>query len=113
VAYSDASGVSDFAVDVDSVNGNQRTTPAVTAAASGSALISYWADKSSDNVTGWTLPGGVTERGETVGSGGGRISAAIGDTLNLSAGAAGGLTAVTDSGDDRRGAAWSLIIAPE
>ena len=113
VAYSDASGVSDFAVDVDSVNGNQRTTPAVTAAASGSALISYWADKSSDNVTGWTLPGGVTERGETVGSGGGRIAAAIGDTLNLSAGAAGGLTAVTDSGDDRRGAAWSLIIAPE
>ena len=55
-----------------------HVAPAITVSASGSYVVSFWSDKSS-STTGWTLPGGVTQRDVTIGTGGGRVTAAVGD----------------------------------
>src|SRR5690606_20531296 len=54
----------------------------------------------------------VTERSSTVGSGSGRVAAAIGDTGPLAPGQAGGYTATSDSSPNRRGVTWSIAITP-
>ena len=110
VAYSGAQSVSAHQVAIDTVSRAERTTPVVPVGAPGSALVSYWADKASD--TGpWTLPAGVTQRNQTIGSGSGNITAAIADTTSLGAGTAGGFTATADSAN-RRGVVWSIVVAP-
>ena len=60
--------------------GNAAThlTPAIPVAANGSLVINYWADKTGGN-TGWVVPGVVTTRAESLGSGGGQISVIVGD----------------------------------
>ena len=110
LAYEGADSISAHAVAIDTVSRTDRTTPTVPVASPGSALISYWADKSNDNV-GWDLPGGVTLRNESVGSGNGRITAAVADTTPVDAGTAGGLTAIADSAN-RRGIVWSIVLDP-
>ena len=77
-------------------------------AESGSLLVSYWADKSGGTST-WALPPQVELRDLSVGAGGGRITAALGDTGSLAAGTAGGFTATADS-SSRRGVLWSIVI---
>ncbi|HLU53056.1 MAG TPA: PKD domain-containing protein, partial [Acidimicrobiia bacterium] len=112
VTYKNAAGVGDFAVTIDTTSNNVRTTPVVDIDKAGSILVSYWADKSSDSVDGWQLPAEVTERSSTVGSGSGRVAAAIGDTGPLAPGQAGGYTATSDSSPNRRGVTWSIAIEP-
>jgi PKD repeat protein len=110
MAYDNASGVTAHALAFDTVVRAERTTPVVPVAQSGSALVSYWADKSSSTST-WTMPAGVELRELSAGTGGGRITSAIGDTGSVVAGNAGGLTAVADS-SNRRGVTWSIVIGP-
>ncbi len=111
VAYDGAAGVSAHGVQIDTNSTDQRVTPAVTVATPGSAVVSYWADKSGDN-TGWSLPPEVTLRNQAVGVGGGRIVAAVADRGPLGAGTAGGLTATSGS-VNRRGVTWSVVLAPD
>jgi PKD repeat protein len=109
-AYDNASGITSYALAFDTVVRAERTTPVVPVAQSGSALVSYWADKSSSTTT-WAMPAGVELRELSVGGGGGRITSALGDTGSVLAGDAGGLTAVADS-SNRRGVTWSIVIGP-
>src|SRR5690606_5111898 len=111
LAYSDADVVSAAAVDIDTVSGTVRTTPSVPVARDGSVLVSYWADKSGGS-SGWELPAGVTERDQTIGSGGGLMAAAVADSGPLAAGTGGGLTATSTASANRRGITWSIVIAP-
>lgn len=110
-AYDGAASISAHQVAFDTVSRADRTTPAVTVGITGSALVSYWADKSNDNV-GWDLPAQVTERNQVFGAGNGRMGSALADTLSLGTGPAGGLTAVADSAN-RRGIVWSIVVAPD
>jgi PKD repeat protein len=111
LAYQGASQVSAHALGFDTVSRTDRTTPAVPVATAGSTVISYWADKSSDS-TGWTLPGDTAVRDQSIGSGGGRIVAAVSDNGPLAAGNAGGKTAESSS-LNRRGTMWSIVLAPQ
>jgi PKD repeat protein len=110
LAYEGAAGVSAHQVAIDTTSTNSRTTPSVDVTVPGSALVSYWADKSSDN-GGWNLPAEVTLRDQSVGAGGGRVTAAVADTGPLGTGAAGGFTA-TSATANRRGVVWSVVVSP-
>ncbi len=109
-AYSGTDGIDAHALEFDTVNRNTHTTPQVPVTESGSLLVSYWADKSGGTST-WSLPPQVELRDLSVGSGGGRITAALGDTGSLAAGTAGGFTATADS-SSRRGVLWSIVLSP-
>ena len=109
-AYSSASGISAQAVSLDAINRAERTTPLVPVATAGSALVSYWADKSTDTTT-WTVPAAAALRNLSVGTSSGHITAALADTGSLVAGTGGGLTATANS-VNRRGVVWSVVIAP-
>ena len=84
-AYSSASGISAQAVSLDAINRAERTTPLVPVATAGSALVSYWADKSTDTTT-WTVPAAAALRNLSVGTSSGHITAALADTGSLVAG---------------------------
>jgi hypothetical protein len=71
-------------VDVSAVNAQDTTTqqfvaPSVTPTRAGDWVVVYWADKSSTN-TSHTIPGALTRRRTTTGSGGGHITATVADT---------------------------------
>ena len=72
----------------------------VSVGSPGSTLVSYWADKSNDNV-GWDVPTQVNLRDQSIGSGNGRITAAVADSGPLGVGPAGGLTGIADSANRR------------
>jgi PKD repeat protein len=110
-AYDGANAVSAHQVAFDTVSRTERTTPTVAVTTPGSAVVSFWADKSNDN-SGWTLPAAVSLRHQAVGSGNGRMTAALTDTTPVGAGPAGGLTAVGTSAN-RRGIVWSIVVAPD
>ena len=110
VAYQGGGSVSANQLAFDTVSRTDRTTPVVAVDAPGSTLVSYWADKSNDNV-GWDVPAQVTLRDQSVGSGNGHITAAVADSGPVGVGTAGGLTGVADSAN-RRGIVWSIVIAP-
>ena len=109
-SYSGAGGITAQAMAFDTVDHPGRTTPSVQVAVAGSALVSYWADKSGATTT-WSVPAACQLRDLSVGSGAGRITAALADTIAMPAGQAGGLTAVADS-TNRRGVTWSVVIGP-
>ncbi len=111
LAYSNADAVSAAAVDIDTTLGTVRTTPTVEIANAGSLLLSYWADKSAQS-SGWILPAGVTERSQTIGTGGGLMAAAAADSGPLPPGSAGGFTATSTAAENRRGIIWSVVITP-
>jgi len=110
-AYRNAASVSSFAKASETTSSTQHVTPVVPVATAGSTVVSYWADKSSDN-TGWTLPGGVTSRRLSVGSGSGRIVAVTGDTAGVPAGTGGGFTATAAGVATKRAIMWSFVLAP-
>ncbi|GAA4224927.1 hypothetical protein GCM10022254_05590 [Actinomadura meridiana] len=86
-----------------------HTAPSATAAAAGSWAVTYWADKSS-TTTSWTAPAGVQTRGTGIGSGGGRITALIGDSNGaIATGAYAGKTATTNAAS--RAAMWTIVLA--
>lgn len=111
VSYEGADRISAHALEFDTVSHAERTTPVLPVTAPGSRIVSYWADKTSATTT-WALPAGVTERVQSSGSGGGRITAAIADSGPLAVGSAGGFTAVANSAS-RRGVTWSVVLAPK
>lgn len=98
------------AVSLDAINRAERTTPLVPVATAGSALVSYWADKSTDTTT-WTVPAAAALRNLSVGTSSGHITAALADTGSLVAGTGSRLTATANS-VNRRGVVWSVVIAP-
>lgn len=89
---------------------DQHRSPVVTAP-DGAWVVQVWTDKSS-TTTAWTAPGGVMEREQAVGNGGGRIGALAADSdAPVAAGSHGGQTATTND-ISGRSIAWTLALAP-
>jgi hypothetical protein len=108
IAYRDAAPITTLASSVMSANTTSLTSPGVVGLA-GSRVVTYWSDKTTDN-TGWTLPGGVNDRGASIGTGTGHVTAALADT-GVTAGPVAGLTA-TSSVVGSKGVAWSVVVSP-
>jgi hypothetical protein len=107
LAYADAAPVTTAAVNVATTSSTLHTTPPITVATAGSQVVSYWVDKTSGN-TGWTVPGEVTPRSTSVGSGGGRITAAAGDTTTVVGEWPGVTASSTVVGSKTIG--WSIVL---
>ncbi|MDW3214193.1 MAG: PKD domain-containing protein [Ilumatobacteraceae bacterium] len=84
------------------------TTAPQSVAQDGTVVLSAWADKGSN--TGWTAPAEVDVRATSIGSGGGRVTALVGDRI-ASAGELPGATAVSTS-SGTKGIAWTIALAP-
>jgi len=85
-------------------------TPAAPVTTGGSTVVSYWADKVAAAHT-WSLPPTVTARAATVGSGGGLLTSATGDTQTVSAGSWPGATA--DAGtSSAKAVSWTVVLPP-
>lgn len=112
-AYRGTSGapLTDSAVALQTSSTTTHVTPGVTAVDGDDWLVSFWADKSS-TTTGWTLPGGVTQRATATGTGSGRISAVLADSDGpVPSGSRGGLTATADSAGTSA-VTFSVLITP-
>jgi PKD repeat protein len=112
VAYSGAAGVSASAKAIETVQTTQHAAPGVVVSTPGSAVLSYWSDKSGDN-TGWTLPADVTGRAQTVGSGSGRIVASLAEAVTMTPGAVGPKTATAAGAANKKAIMWSIVVAPD
>jgi hypothetical protein len=89
-----------------------HTAPAVAVAGSGSWVVSFWSDKSS-TTTAWTLPAGLIQRDQTIGTGSTRVTAAIADSgAGLASGTYPAQTASVGATASGRGAMISLVLAP-
>lgn len=82
-------------------------TPSVALTEGPSWVVSYWADKSSAN-TGWTVPPETRQRVASVGTGSGRVTAALADTGPLT-GAWPGATAASTAATGKA-LAWTLVL---
>lgn len=100
--------IADSSVNVTSALSVEKTTPVAQASGSSSLVVSYWADKGSVS-NAINLPAGLTSRGETVGSGGGRIYSAVAEKGPVSAGDAGGYTATMDAASSRT-IMWTITL---
>jgi len=89
-----------------------HAAPAVAVADGGSWVVSFWSDKSS-TTTAWTLPAGVTQRNQTIGTGSTRVTAAIADSgTGLPPGTYPAQTASVGATASGKGAMISLVLAP-
>ena len=90
-----------------------HAAPAVAVANGGSWVVSFWSDKSS-STTAWSLPGTVVQRDQTIGTGGGRVTAAIADS---NTGEATGIypaqTASVGATASGKGVMISLVLSPQ
>lgn len=88
-----------------------REAPAAPVATDGSWVLSWWTDKSAATTTGWTLPGGLTKRTESYGTGAGAVSSITADAGPVNAGTYPARTA-TSTAPSGNAVAWTLVIAP-
>jgi PKD domain/Malectin domain len=87
-----------------------HTSPSVTAPAGG-LVVQLWTDKSS-TTTLWTPPSGVTTRGTSYGTGSGRTSGLLVDSVGpVMGGPAGGGTATTNA-TSGRAVNWTVALKP-
>ena len=105
-----ADPVSAFTSAAETVNRTTHTTPVASVATAGSMVVSYWADKSASETTGWTLPAGQTQRSIALGTGPGRITSVASDS-----GAASGVgptTARTATGavSTAKATMWTVVL---
>ena len=110
LAYSGTAPVTLAIGDEADTASNTHTAPDVPITITDSWVLAYWADESSDN-TGWTLPVGITERTSSVGTGGGRITAIVGDTGPLPIGIWSGATATSNTVSSKA-PTWSVLLTP-
>ena len=84
-----------------------HATPTGQVDQSGTAVVSYWADKSS-STTAWTAPAGVSVRDTQLGTGSGRATSLVADSTGVGTGATGGLVATTDAAS--RATAMTVVL---
>ncbi len=107
VAYSGAGAPVSAPSSVMGARSVNLTSPSANIAAPETLVLSYWSDKSGSN-SGWTVPAGVTGRGSSVGSGSGRITAAIGETVRNAGNWPGATATSTVAGT--KGIAWTIAL---
>ncbi|HEX9644572.1 MAG TPA: PKD domain-containing protein [Acidimicrobiia bacterium] len=110
LAYDGAGPVTAFDSAPQPGNGTSHTAPGVPVASAGSVVVAYWSVKTGTN-TGWTVPGAMTLRQTSSGSGGGRINSATAETSPLGTGAWPG-AAATSSTAASKAIMWSVVIPP-
>ena len=102
--------VDDATKVADPATTTSHTSPTATVSPAGAWVVTYWSDKSSVTNT-WTVPNGVTSRGVSIGSGGGRVTSLVADSGGtVPTGSYGGLTATTDAAS--RALTWTIVLAP-
>ncbi len=107
---STTSPVATSAKAADPANTLSHTTPQATVSAGGSWVVSQWSDKSS-TTTAWNAPSGVTTRGTSYGTSGGRVTSLTTDSGGtVPTGPYGNLTATTDAVS--RALMWTIVLAP-
>jgi hypothetical protein len=90
-----------------------HTAPAIPVTAAGSWVVSFWSDKSS-TTTAWTLPATVTARDQVIGTGGGRVTAALGDSnATVAIGTYPARTASVGATASGKAAMLSLVLVPQ
>ncbi len=109
VAYSNATPPTAALSSTMGASSTALTTPPATVTYTGSAVVSYWSDKSASN-SGWVTPPSVTLRSSSVGSGSGRITAAIADA-NAPIGTWPGATA-NSTVAGTKGIGWTIVVPP-
>jgi PKD repeat protein len=109
LAYTGAEAPSVVRSSVQGVSGVNLTSPSAPITGAETLVLSYWADKTSAN-TGWSLPGSVTRRANSVGSGSGRITATAADAV-ADIGTWPGATA-TSTAASTKGIAWTIALPP-
>ena len=78
------------------------TSPSVPVTTTGSWVLTYWARKSSSTTSIWAVPAGQVLRTQSVGSGGGNISAMLTDSNGpVPVGTGGGVTATLTEGSSQ------------
>lgn len=89
-----------------------HTAPDSMLSAESLRLVTYVADRSS-TTTSWDLPAGITRRSASYGSGGGRVTAVVGDQVvaPAPAGVVAGVTA-TANAVASQATMWSLTLRP-
>ncbi len=106
-----AAPVPAFASAAESTSRTGHTTPGASVAVNGSWVVSYWADKSAATTT-WTVPGTLTSRGLSAGTGSGHLTSALADTATgVAPGASAGTTATADSAS-AKATMWTVVLAP-
>jgi hypothetical protein len=111
LAYGNAGTVHSVTGVAEAGSGATHATPAAPGtAAAGATVVRYWVDKSS-TLHSWTLPSGLAARTATVGTGGGLLSAASGDTTLATTGAVGALSA-TAGVASAHAIGWTVVITP-
>ncbi|MBM6402712.1 PKD domain-containing protein [Phycicoccus sp. CSK15P-2] len=105
-AYRNVGAVGQTATVVDAAT-STHSAPSVTVP-NGSWVVWYFADKSPDTES-WTGGTGVTGRQKVYSTGGGRVSAFVGDTAGPRSGVVEEVTARTDV-QSSRGIAWSITL---
>ncbi|MCB0919404.1 MAG: fibronectin type III domain-containing protein [Actinobacteria bacterium] len=109
LAYRNAR-ISNAAAAGETVVRADHSTRGLTGLPTRTTMVSYWADKSS-STTSWVAPAGVRVLSQTSGSGGGRISALVADTVIDEGGTSGPLTATASSANSKA-TMWSVALAP-
>jgi hypothetical protein len=85
-----------------------HSTPTLEAA-TGDWAVSYWADKSSAT-TGFTLPGGVSQRQAACSANAGRVCSVLADSgADVPAGTYGALTATADAASSNA-TMWTVLL---
>lgn len=107
-AYRGVGSVAASATTVDGATAT-HTTPSMTVPA-GSWVVWFWAERSS-NTTQWTAGSEVTVRQDVYSTGGGRVSALMGDSGAARSGVVSGQTATTDV-TSNAGVNWSIVLPP-
>ncbi len=107
LAYTGASSPTSVTSSLKDTSTTALAAPSAAVAGADTAVINYWSDKTSEN-SGWTLPGTVTSRSTSVGSGSGRITVAAADRM-LDAGTASAVTA-NSSIAGAKGIAWTIVM---
>ena len=110
--YSNVGSAAPVSAGASDVNVTSHSTSPVAVAGAGSWVVSFWSDKST-TTTAWTLPAGVTQRDQTIGTGATRVTAVLADSDGpVVTGTYPVQTASVGSTASGRGAMISLVLAP-
>ena len=110
LAYDDAGAPTASVGRAEPGSSATHLAPAATVAVDGSVVVRYYVDKGA-SVHGWTLPGALTSRATTSGSGSGFLVAVAADQAGVPAGTVPALSA-TSGLSSSKAVAWTVVLPP-
>ena len=110
LAYDDAGAPTASVGRAEPGSSATHLAPAATVAVDGSLVVRYYVDKGA-SAHGWTLPGALTSRATTSGSGSGFLVAVAADQAGVPAGTLPALSA-TSGLSSSKAVAWTVVLPP-